>query len=431
MKAFSNLNTCITGIPEHGSLICCHPPVTGSPAISSECARRITRFLFLLLLVSTFLVLYSCGESTRVRISGKIEAAEGRTLYFDKLEVTGPLLLDSVRLKSNGSFSFSAGISEPTFFRLRLTGNNFITLLAEPEERMIIEAVGANLPGTYSVEGSEGSRLLKELNDRLTVTRKQMEPLIKEIIALEEGPGFEEEMERINEELEEIIKSQRNFSIAFILDNMESLAAVTALYQQLDDANYVLNQTRDIQYLKIVAESLSKKYPNSPHVKALAADAENQERNYQISRLSALAEQRGEVITIYPDIAMPGIDGDTIRLRSIPDKYKLVLFGSSLNPQSVQLTHDLIPIYNAYRNKGFQIYQVSIERDRDEWIRSIEFSELPWIHVVELGEGSFSAAQAYNLQQIPSNYLINTDVGVVGSNLTAPELRRRLARALD
>jgi hypothetical protein len=74
---------------------------------------------------------------------------------------------------------------------------------------------------------------------------------------------------------------------------MESLAAITALYQQLDDANYVLNRTRDIQYLKIVAESLNKKYPNSPHVKALAADAENQERNYEIYRLSAMAEQRG------------------------------------------------------------------------------------------------------------------------------------------
>ena len=431
MKALSNLNPGFTVVHEPGTLNCGPLPGADSVGISREWARRIYRFMFLLFLILPIMAFHSCGESSRVRISGKIEAGEGRILFLDKLEITGPLVLDSVRLKSNGSFSFSAGISEPAFYRLRLTDNNFITLLAEPGERMNLEAGAANLPGTYSVEGSEGSGLLKELNDRLISTRNQMDPLINEIIALEEGPGFEAEMERINEELEEIIKAQRNFSIAFILDNMESLAAITALYQQLDDATYVLHRTRDIQYLKIVAESLKKKYPGSPHVKALAADAESQERNYELYRLSAMAEQRGDVVTTYPDIAMPGIDGDTISLLSIPEKYKLVLFGSSLNAQSVQFTHELIPIYNAFRNKGFQIYQVSVERDREEWIRSIEFSELPWIHVVELGEGSFSAAHAYNLQQIPSNYLINRDVGVVARNISAPDLRRRLARALD
>ncbi len=431
MKALSKLNPGFPGIHEPGTSNCGPLPGADSAGISREWVRRIYRSMSLLFLILPVMAFLSCGESSRVRISGKIEAGEGRILFFDKLEITGPLLLDSVRLKSNGNFSFSAGIYEPTFYRLRLADNNFITLLAEPGERMNIEAVAANLPGTYSVEGSEGSGLLKELNDRLMSTRNQIAPLISEIMALEEGPGFEEDMERIDEELEEIIKAQRNYSIAFILDNMESLAAITALYQQLDDDSYVLYRTRDIQYLKIVAESLNKKYPGSPHVKALVADAENQERNYELLRLSAMAEDRGDLITKYPDIAMPGIDGDTISLLSIPEKYKLVFFGSSLNAQSVQFSHELIPIYNDYRNKGFQIYQVSVERVREEWIRRIEFSELPWIHVVELGEGSFSAAQAYNLQQIPSNYLINRDVGVVARNLSAPELRRRLARALD
>lgn len=379
----------------------------------------------------SFIVLFSCGDSSKVRLSGNIDAGEDRVLYFDKLQIEGSRILDSVLLKRNGNFSFSTTAAEPSFYRLRLTDNNFITLLAGPGEDINVNASASNLPGTYTVEGSEGSELLKKLNDRLMVTRKQMEPLIEEIMALEDGPGFEEEEARINRELEELIKSQRDFSIAFILENMESMASITALYQMIDDQNYVLNQTRDIQFLKIVSEALVKKYPQSPHVRSLASDAENQERRYELNRLSALAEQRGDVITTYPDIAMPGRDGDTIRLRLLPQKYKLVLFGSSLNPASVQLSHELIPVYNAYRNKGFEIFQVSVERSREEWLRSIEFSELPWVHVAELGEGSFSAAQNYNVQQIPANYLINHDVGVVARNLSPAELRRRLSRAFD
>ncbi len=383
------------------------------------------------LLLCLGLIMSSCGDTSRVRITGNIEEGAGKMLWLDKLEVTGPVPIDSVKPGNNGKFTFRTSISIPSFYRIRIADNNFITLLAEPGERINIEAVASNLPGTYTVEGSEGSELLKKLNDRLIATKRQIDPLLKDIIELEEGPGFEEEEAKINEELEEIIREQRNFSIAFILDNMESLAAITALYQQLDDDTYVLHQTRDIQYLKIVAESLMKLYPSSPHVRALAADAENQERAYEAYRFAAMAEQSGNVVTTYPDINMPGTDGENVSLYSLPEKYKLVFFGSSLNQASVQFAHDLIPVYNAFRQRGFQVYQVSVERDREEWLRSIEFSELPWVHVAELGEGSFSAAQAYNVQQIPANYLINRDVGIVARNLSVPELRRRLARVLD
>jgi hypothetical protein len=383
-----------------------------------------------ILLILPFFMLFSCGGSEKVRISGEIENGKDKTIYLDHIGIERIAVLDSAKIKSGNKFSFSSKIAEPSFYRLRLDSNNFITLLAEPGERMSIEASASNLSGTYRVSGSEGSELIRQLNERLTLTRNQMTPLIREIISLEEGPGFKEAEARINEELEDIIKAQRRYSIAFILDNIESLAAITALYQRLDD-NYVLDQLRDLQYLKIVAESLKKKYPDSPHVKALAADAGNQERQYELLRLSVMAEQAGEVITTYPDIAMPGKNGDIINLHSLPQKYVLVLFGSSLNPQSVQFSHDLAPIYRAYHPKGFEVYHVSVERDRQEWLRNLEFSELPWIHVAEFGEGGFKAAQVYNVQQIPSNYLINRDAGVVARNLSPQEIRRRLARALD
>ncbi len=373
----------------------------------------------------------SCDRSDKFNITGEIENGSDLIIYLDKLDVGTHSVLDSARIRSSNIFSFSGRISEPSFYRVRIGDNNFVTLLVEPGEKIFIEAAASNLSGTYQVSGSEGSKLLKRLNDRLLSTRKQIDPLIKEIMALEEGSEMAQEEVRINEELEEIINAQRKFSVAFILDNMESLAAITALYQMIDEENYVLNRFRDIQYLKIIAESLTKKYPDSPHVKALARDAENQERQYELFRIASLAEQSGDVVSNYPDISMKGVEGDTIRLHSLPEKYVLVLFGSSLNQSSVEYTRELLPIYKAYHNKGFQIYQVSVERERQEWLRNIEFNELPWIHVAEFEDEDFRAAMLYNVQQIPSSYLINRDVGVVARNLSAPELRSRLARVLD
>lgn len=378
-----------------------------------------------------FLVLLACGDTGKFHIDGEIEHGTGRTIYLDKLEITGPSVLDSAKIGPNERFSFSGRISEPSFYRLRLEDNNFITLLTESGEKVNVKAEASNLPETYQVSGSESSVMLKKLNDRLASTQSQMAPLIREIIALEEGQASNEEETRINKELEEIINAQRNFSIAFILENIESLAAITALYQQLDDENYVLGRTRDIQFLKIVAESLDKIYPQSPHVRALVNDAANQERGYELFKLSVMAEQSGNVVTTYPDIAMPGKDGDTIRLQSLPQKYVLVLFGSSRDQSSIALSHELIPVYNAYHRKGFQIYHVSIEQDRQEWLNSIRFSELPWIHVAEFGEANFKAAQTYNVQQLPANYLINRDAGIVARDISPRDLGRRLARVLD
>jgi hypothetical protein len=383
-----------------------------------------------ILYVFIFSLIAGCGQADKVRFSGELEGGKGKTLYFEKLEVESPIVIDSVTIKRNNRFSFSSKTSLPAFFRLRIDDNNFITLLAEPGERIEIKATASNLPESYSVSGSPGSELVKKLNDRLILTKRQMAPLFTEIRNMDDET-FAREEPRINEEVEEILKSQRDFSIAFIISNMESLAAITALYQQIDEHSYVLNRTRDIQYLKIVAESLKNKYPSSPHVRALAADAENQVRQYEMFRFSAIAEEQGTIVTTYPDIAMPGINGDTIRLHSIQERYVLLLFGSSLNSASVQFSHELLPVYNAYHKKGFNIYHVSVERDREEWIRSIEFSELPWVHVAELGEGTFTAAAAYNIQQIPSNYLISRDAGIVARNISSSELRRRLARALD
>lgn len=378
-----------------------------------------------------FLVLFSCNNNDRVRITGEINDGKDKTVYLDNIELAGPATADSSKIGSRNRFSFSQKITRPGFYRLRLDSNNFITLLAEPGERIEIKADAPNLPHTYAVSGSEGSLLVKQLNDRLMITQRQMQPLIREITSLDDSAESEAEVARINQELSDILKAQRDFSIEFIIENMESMAAITALYQQIDGIGYVLNQTRDIQYLKIVAQSLMKKYPGSPHVKSLAADAENQERQYELHKMLNMAEDQGEMHSLYPDVAMAGIDGDTIRLYSLREKYILLFFGSSLNPESVQLSHDLLPVYRAYQDKGFQIYQVSVERDRQEWLRRIEFSELPWVHVAEFGEGDFDAALLYNVQEIPSNYLINRDAGVVAKNISAAELRRRLARVLD
>ncbi len=88
----------------------------------------------------------------------------------------------------------------------------------------------------------------------------------------EKEPGFETKRPLLEEEYLNLIKEQRKFNIEFIIKNITSLAAIKALYQRIDDQTYVLYEPRDLQYLKIVSDSLKHYYPNSKHTKALVSD---------------------------------------------------------------------------------------------------------------------------------------------------------------
>ncbi len=78
-------------------------------------------------------------------------------------------------------------------------------------------------------------------------------------------------------EFNDVIKAQRKNNIEFILNNINSLASIKALYQRINPETYVLYDQHDLQYLKIVTDSLTRHYPNSKQVQALARDFEKRD----------------------------------------------------------------------------------------------------------------------------------------------------------
>ncbi len=88
--------------------------------------------LFILLLA---LVVGACSTKEKYKISGTIENGADKMLYFQKMDLNQTTTLDSVKLKKNGEFSFSGDrLSEPTFLLLKMSDQNYITLLADTTE---------------------------------------------------------------------------------------------------------------------------------------------------------------------------------------------------------------------------------------------------------------------------------------------------------
>ncbi|NOQ25243.1 MAG: DUF4369 domain-containing protein [Bacteroidales bacterium] len=378
------------------------------------------RIIFLFI---SLLILSSCNKSSKIEITGTIENGEGKKLSISELFVSEIQEIDTIRLDSNGNFKFKFSSDIPRFFHLSVSKSNFLTLLIEPGESVQINASASNM-AVAKISGSESSILIQNINNQLANTKVQLDSLTNYAASIKGTNKFEQEIDEINKSYATIVDEQRDYSIAFIINNLNSLASIVALYQKYDNENFVLYKNKDLQYIKIVSEALVKKYPESNHVKSLIADKENLFKRYdQLQTDLYLNEitKNKEVVSI-PEIYLPNQYGDSISINSIDAKYILLNFWATWSKESIQRNIELKEIYKRYHSKGFEIYQVSLDTKKENWTRTIAFDELSWINVIDLNGRTSYSAKIYNITNLPTSFLINPDGDIIFVNPTKKQL---------
>ena len=369
---------------------------------------------FLILLVLAAFV-SACKKPNGFVISGKITNAEEKYLYLDELKVAASVPIDSVKIKKDGSFEFKGKINYPNFFLLRLSDQNFLTLLVDTTEKITVYGDAANFSRDYIVEGSPGSLLVQELNNHLTVTKHKLDSIRSRLIVFRTREGYGDEKARWEQQLIDIKKSQIEYSTDFVQKHPFSMASVLALYQKFDDSNYVV---QDLQSLKVAASALNSVFPKSEHVKALYANTMRLMADEKNNKLREFIDEHG---TNSPDINLPDYNGKDILLSSLRGKIVLIQFWSAKDRASRIQNEALTELYSKYKSRGLEIYQVSVDNERAAWIDAIEQDGLNWINVGDM-KGSVSALHNYNVQKVPSNYVLDKEGNIVARDIQGPEL---------
>lgn len=378
--------------------------------INSVIVKKLVPVLFVL---AVFVV--SCSKPSGFTISGRITNAGGKYLYLDELKVASSFPVDSVELKKDGSFKFNGKIDYPNFYLLRLNEKNFITLLVDTIEKISVYGDAANFSRDYTVEGSPGSLLVQELNNHLTRTKHKLDSIQSRINAFRNWKDYNIQRIKWEQELKDIRQNQITYSTDFVQKHPFSLSSVLALYQKFDDSNYVI---QDLQSLKVAASALNAIFPKSEHVKALYANTQRLIAQEKSNKLQEYIAKNG-INT--PNITLPNANGRNISLSSLPSKVILIQFWSALNRDSRIQNQALVELYKKYKSKGLEIYQVSVDTDRDAWLTAIEQDGLNWINVGDM-DGSVNALNLYNITAIPSNYILDKDRNIQAKNLMGPAL---------
>ena len=347
---------------------------------------------------------------------------------LEEMDIESLRCVDSVVTGRNGKFVFRFDTKQPRFLYLKINGHAPVTLLAEPGENIVFNATADRLPGEYHVTGSPGSVLVRELDQQLRKTIGTLDSLQTLYDSLEVIPAPAGRLEELEAEYAQVIKNQRQYSIRFIMQHTGSLASYMAMYQKLNPETYVLNTTFDLQYMKILSDSLGKYYPRSRYVRALKSDLETEMAQYRSEQMKRLIENM-EATPF--DVALPNLKGDTVPLSSLQGHYTLLNFWSTAHAESMQENRDINRFFQKYGPRGFRVYQVALDTNRTLVKRIMEYEGYSWIQVIDSEMERSRTALLLNVRDLPANFLINPRGEFIARDLYGDALRQKLSQIYD
>ena len=357
-----------------------------------------------------------CGcRSSKVKISGRFVGTQTKTVYIE--QATPQRLIDSAALDASGSYTIVLREASPTpeLYNL-ICDNERIPLLLGGGDRVEVSAMGSIIRN-YTVEGSAESELLREFYQAYADGIRQLDKLAAKYARCSEETK-KQAMQAYTDEYRRIKREQ----LRFIVQNKGSLAALYALYQRLPGDPYLFNDESDLIYFRTVAEALRESYPESSLREALERDVEKMEARQEL--LTNVRE------TTFPDLEINDMYGKKVRLSDLRGKVVLVDFWSAELGNSNALNAELKELYARYADRGFEVYQVAVDRSKPLWINAVQEQGLPWVSVSELQGQNSLACRLYNVSKLPANFLIDRQGIIVGQDLYGSSLERKLNELL-
>lgn len=323
-------------------------------------------------------------------IEGEMPGLSG-TVYLTVFEGKTPFRIDSTEA-ANGMFSFTGDRDMPIFAAIETPQAPLVRFFLENGTTRI--AGPAEDPAAIVVTGSAQSDLharYRQLSD-----------------SLDRAAEAEGLSPQAADSLEAVAQAAK---MEFVSRNPGSVAAAYVLYRYL---SYDLS-----------AEELDE---------ALAGFAPEIRSSVYLQIVGSMSEalKKTAVGCPYSDVSGPDTSGRVVALSGIvgPGKYVLLDFWASWCPPCRGELPNLVDAYRRYASRGFEIYAVSLDKDRKAWIEAIRRGKLDWIHVSDLKFWENRGLETYGVRSIPSNVLIGPDGTILARNLEGQALQTRLAELL-
>ena len=368
---------------------------------------KISKIYSAAVIMVAALAFTSCNNK-KFHINGNITEATDSMLYLENLSLNGPVKIDSVKLGEDGAFAFDENAMDsitPEFYRLRIA-NQSINLSIDSTETVKVKASYPQMSYKYEVEGSENCSKIKELSIKQMILQNNINAIAK-------SPNMG--IDSVDVIVARMLDAyKQDIKVNYIFKEPMKASSYYALFQtiQLGNENSLIfnprNNKDDVRVFAAVATSWDTYYPGAERGKNLhniAIEGMKDIRIIENQRAQQQIDASKVSVNGCIDLAMEDSKGQVRRLTDLKGKVVLLdfhLFASSESTKRIMMLREL---YNKYHAAGLEIYQVSVDSNEHFWKTST--AALPWICVRDEGGIQGQSLQLYNVQNIPTFFLID------------------------
>ena len=380
-----------------------------------------------------FIFIISCSsqisDNQNVVINGQLSNSKNDTLYFSKLHFDKISDTDTIYVDANGKFHIEFLPDQCYFYILVHKGYNYTRLLIDKGEKIEFKADIRNIPASYSIEGSKGSSLLKTIESKVAKVSLLADSLNGVVKIKKNEPEFDKLFPVLDSIFKKSFQALKKDFIKIINENISSLASVVAINQSVSGMS-LFNQFDDYDLFCSVGDSVFAKYPNN----TFAINLQNRVLEYKLKNKEInQINQTLKVGLMAPDIKTINKSGNIVQLSSLRGKVVLLKFWDSHCPTCKAQNFKLKEIYSKYKLKGFEIFSVSVDVERKEWLDYLSKNNFNWVHSWlndQPKDVEKPIEKLYNIDKIPIAHLIGRDGKFLVIDLKGDSVETELMKVL-
>lgn len=344
-------------------------------------------------------------------IKGNIQNKPRNLVVLYEVSPGGLQFLDSVRTDSKGNFSIDGSVKEPLICQLRWGENDILFLVIDNNTQAKLEISGTGTDISYAlmgkgIEASSEMKQLLDLNLKYVLKLQNIQETASKLPSTPEGYAASMKLQTEYYAL----MAERNKAIRDLMFSLKKspvpyFVLVTSMLEEMD-----------LPLLEHCMNSLKAYTPAGKYTTDMS-------KRYEQEKKLAFG-------AVAPDIKLKQPSGEELSLSSLRGKYVLIDFWASWcgpcrreNPYNRQ-------IYARFKNKGFEIFGVSLDQEAGRWKDAIQRDSLTWYHVSDLGGWGSAPAKLYKVSSIPATYLLDKEGKIVAKGLRGEQLMAKLEELL-